>query len=85
MSTTPTNTKRKLHKCKRCGYPIYYDNNNWHMDFNSFTEELHLKYNQDICSFGYNCITEDGNFRNHALEDKSDNFKLIYDILNEDN
>ena len=80
MSTTPTNTKRKLHRCKRCGYFIINTQGLWRID--EYNEDL--KYQTDMNAYETICRSGDI-FSPHVPEEKSDNFKLIYDILNEDN
>jgi hypothetical protein len=70
--------KEKSHKCKRCGYAIQLlKHGEWLICLEYINLEKYAREKDVLLA------TCDG--RPHEPEEKSNNFKLIYDILNEDN
>ena len=70
-------------RCKRCGYPIHFVNPDWTISHGFMTEHEEYTYSNNMDSFAYSC--RDGKrFKPHEPEEKSNNFKLIYDILNDE-
>jgi hypothetical protein len=68
-------------RCKWCRYPIQFNGTEWEINYSDFSMEEEDQYDHDTNAFKISCI--DGVlFQPHQPEVKSNNFKLIYDILN---